>query len=42
MSLGRAYCYARWDGTQTVDPFDPAALFDVLAAMSGVDTEVLA
>jgi uncharacterized protein with von Willebrand factor type A (vWA) domain len=31
VTAGRAYHYARWDGTQAVDPFDPAALFDALA-----------
>jgi uncharacterized protein with von Willebrand factor type A (vWA) domain len=31
VTAGRAYCYARWDGTQEVDLFDPTALFDALA-----------
>jgi uncharacterized protein with von Willebrand factor type A (vWA) domain len=36
---GRAFRYARWDGTQDVDPFDPTALFDALAdqLLTGLD-----
>ena len=41
MTAGRAFRYARWDGTQEVEPFDSAALFDALAAqlLAGLDLE---
>jgi uncharacterized protein with von Willebrand factor type A (vWA) domain len=41
VSLGRAFRYARWDGTQEVEPFDPSALFDALAdrLLGGLDLD---
>jgi uncharacterized protein with von Willebrand factor type A (vWA) domain len=41
VTAGRAFQYARWDGTQEVEPFDPAALFDALAdqLLAGLDLD---
>jgi uncharacterized protein with von Willebrand factor type A (vWA) domain len=41
VALGRAFRYARWDGTQEVEPFDPSALFDALAdrLLGGLDLD---